>query len=307
MIKKMSSIFMVTALICMISSSLIAITEKDVIAKAIDFYEKRNEILFPKLGQDLQNVYAKDLEYINEFPFQAYSLVDVPTQGLFYDDHINDYIKNVIRQHAPWEPDIQSLIKEYTLPGTVALDIGAHIGTHSITMAECVGSEGLVLAFEPNKKIYRELCMNLAINNKENIIPLRYALGKEEGIVEVITPLAVNEGGSYVIKAKEGSNTAVVLPLDSFQLTNVSFIKIDVENMEGEVLEGAMTTIQNNRPIILLEIQGNFERPIQLKEDSAKMAFENKLKLYDLDYRLIDLGIANYLALPNEAANRESK
>ena len=41
--------------------------------------------------------------------------------------------------------------------------------------------------------------------------------------------------------------------LDSLNLQNISMIKIDVENHENEVLEGAKQTILNNKPIIFVE------------------------------------------------------
>ena len=43
--------------------------------------------------------------------------------------------------------------------------------------------------------------------------------------------------------------------LDSFNLEDVSFIKIDVEGYEEAVLNGAKDTIQKNRPSLLIEIE----------------------------------------------------
>ena len=42
--------------------------------------------------------------------------------------------------------------------------------------------------------------------------------------------------------------------LDSFNITNVSFMKIDVEGFERAVLDGAINTVINNTPTILIEI-----------------------------------------------------
>ena len=41
--------------------------------------------------------------------------------------------------------------------------------------------------------------------------------------------------------------------MDSFDFKDVSLIKIDVENMEKEVLEGSFNFLKNNKPVIILE------------------------------------------------------
>lgn len=44
-----------------------------------------------------------------------------------------------------------------------------------------------------------------------------------------------------------------VVKLDNFNLTDITLIKIDVENHENEVFMGSKQTILNNKPIIILE------------------------------------------------------
>jgi hypothetical protein len=43
--------------------------------------------------------------------------------------------------------------------------------------------------------------------------------------------------------------------LDAFHLDNVTFLKVDVEGHEVDLLLGAQETIKRNRPVILLEIK----------------------------------------------------
>jgi hypothetical protein len=47
--------------------------------------------------------------------------------------------------------------------------------------------------------------------------------------------------------------TYLVKPLDAYTLTNVDFIKIDVEGHELAVIDGAMETIRHNRPVLVIE------------------------------------------------------
>ena len=51
--------------------------------------------------------------------------------------------------------------------------------------------------------------------------------------------------------------TVPITTLDSFRYTDVDFIKIDVEGYELFVLQGAENTINNNRPLLQLEIVSN--------------------------------------------------
>ena len=57
-----------------------------------------------------------------------------------------------------------------------------------------------------------------------------------------------------LIPRRRKVETVEVKTLDSYNFTNVGFIKIDVEGYEKFVLEGAVNTIANNRPTLQLEI-----------------------------------------------------
>lgn len=298
MIKQMSVAFW--ALISLSFTSCLIGAPQNTIPYALALYDQGFSYLSPLLEkEEIQNVYGEDKNFISKFPFSTYQVVDIPQQGSFFVDKINDTIKNTLRNRQPWEWNNKLIIEAYAKDGSVALDIGSHIGTHTVTMSQSVGPQGMVFAFEPNRKIHRELCLNMSINRCANVNPLRCAIGKEKGLIQVVCSHPQNEGGSYVIKESGGSNTATMIRLDDLQLTNISFIKIDVENMEADVIEGAIETINRCRPVMLIEIQGNGERPMQLGEDTEKMAQESIRKIQSLGYRLERLPGVDYLAFPD--------
>lgn len=267
--------------------------------KACDLAQSSYLFMKPYLGAQDVDLYVNELQFIKEFPFSSYELISVPLQGNFYINNIDDTIKNHLRNKLCWEPKNKSLIIKYVKPGSIALDIGAHIGTHTVTMSECVGENGIVFAFEPSKNTHRELTYNLVANGCKNTYPIHAAIGKTKSIVDVIVSHPRNEGGSYVIHTQGGSDRAVQLPLDAFNLNNISFIKIDVENMEADVLDGAALTIMRNKPVILVEIQGNGERPVQLGENTKEMALVSIEKIRKFGYTLIHLEHSvDYLAFP---------
>jgi hypothetical protein len=106
--------------------------------------------------------------------------------------------------------------------------------------------------------------------------------------------LAGNEGGTAVGK---GGDKAELRPLDSFGFRNLSFIKIDVEGFEDEVLEGARLTIARNRPVILIEIQGGHSLETAPPEIRAKID-GTRARLTGMGYKVERLKGADYLAIP---------
>ncbi len=83
--------------------------------------------------------------------------------------------------------------------------------------------------------------------------------------------------------------------LDSFNLTNINFIKIDVEGHEKLVLEGAVQTLKNNNyPKIL------FESWDEHHEQNGLPSIKLKKELFEfiesLGYRIIKLGQDMYIA-----------
>lgn len=275
-----------------------SLNNREIIQKSIKLCKKSCQWLAPLLQEKELKIYADDENDLAAFPFGSYSVVEVPVQGSFYVDDIRDYIKDQLRKQIPWETEIQQLIKQFVIPGSIVIDIGAHIGMHTIAISKCVGDAGKVFAFEPYKKLYRELCMNLALNHCENVIPIRCAIGKQKDTIQVVPSNPFNEGGAFIKKGKKGINNAVIMPLDAFRFTNVSLIKIDVENMESDVIDGAFETISKSRPIMLIEIQGNEQRALLLKENSLQMKSEAIAKIEKLDYRLEFISLHDYIAFP---------
>ena len=187
-----------------------------------------------------------------------------------------DLIKGTLADGLVWEPHVVRNIQEYVVPGSVALDVGAYIGTHALLMGRLAGPEGHVYAFEPQRKAYRELRRNIELNGLSNVTALRYAVGAQTRIVEMNWPEEVsliglaadgereNMGripGESGLSVGAGGDRAELRPLDSFGFENVSLLKIDVEGFEDEVLAGAERLIRESKPVILIEILGGKSYP----------------------------------------------
>jgi len=153
--------------------------------------------------------------------------------------------------------------------GVVAIDGGANIGVHTIEWATAMTGWGSVIAIEAQERIYYALAGNIAINNCFNAIAMHAAISSEPGIMLIPTPdyLVPSSFGSLELKPRAetefigqpidysaGKTVAIQkMSIDALSLPRVDFIKLDVEGMELEALEGARQTIERSRPIFLVE------------------------------------------------------
>lgn len=142
------------------------------------------------------------------------------------------------RQRRVYEGPLLERIRRHDYQGT-ALDIGAHIGNHTLWLAAVCGLR--VVAFEPLHAA--ELRANVALND----------LGAQVRVEAV----ALGEASGTAIHAGAGrltsGGTVPVRTLDSYGITGVSLVKIDVEGWEPAVLRGGENTIRRDRPTIWAE------------------------------------------------------
>ena len=164
---------------------------------------------------------------------------------------------------------VLDLRRKFAGDGVVALDCGANIGTHTVSWARQMTGWGSVIAIEAQERIYYALAGNVAINNCFNTRLIHAAAGDRNGIMKIpdLDYLVPTSFGSLELKPANhpeliGQDVdyadAKLVPvsamtIDSLALKRLDFLKIDVEGMECEVLEGAKRTIRHSLPVILVE------------------------------------------------------
>lgn len=154
-----------------------------------------------------------------------------------------------------------------------ALDIGGHMGAMSRMFAEHFTQ---VSTFEPSFHYWTEL------NTRDlpNVRVYPYGLGDEEK-TETMYIMEKKTGGSTIVphKAREKwmklestkTKTIDIKTLDSFEFINIDFIKIDVESYEYFVLNGALETLTNNSPVIMVEFLTKYEHPTKPSKHSHRL------------------------------------
>ncbi len=197
-----------------------------------------------------QEMFSQYHDYMTQFPFWKYRAYEI--NGTIYYIDYPDLIKGQLLQEIPWEPVEAALMTEYVQAGDVAVDVGAHIGIHTMHLCSLVGSQGRVIAIEPQRKLYRELFYNLTANGFENATLFFNAIGNGSGSIELGLVEMGNEGAR---RCELGSKEFVDLrTIDSLNLEQLDFLKIEVNGMELDALAGAERTIARCRPKILIEL-----------------------------------------------------
>jgi FkbM family methyltransferase len=185
------------------------------------------------------------------------------------------------------KPLIQWATDTYVRSDKVFLDIGAHVGTYSWI---CGRKAKHTYAFECSAKTFCFLAANIALHNlTDKITPVRCALGPSAGTTQVLVRSA--DGGGNGVKSLSSTDTHVtqqsidMRTLDSFNLSEIGFIKLDVEGFEKEVLQGAVETLRrSNWPPILFESWGDWKE----REGVPASALRKDLFLFleSLDYSI---------------------
>lgn len=149
-------------------------------------------------------------------------------------------------------------LHKYVRRDGVALDVGASCGVYAYHLSRMAR---YVYAFEPNpedaERIRRLRVRNIVVEN--------VALSSQEGQAKLRIPLVSSQGEDKgmasleprVVADERLSRTIDVSlrRLDDYEFQNISFIKIDVEGHEEDVLDGGRKTIARDRPCLLIEIE----------------------------------------------------
>ncbi len=156
---------------------------------------------------------------------------------------------------------------------TAVLDIGANIGIMTVHLARTI--KGVtVYSFEPMPNNIGAFKRIVKYFKLDNVKLFEIALGNSEGEVEMVMPIISNvkmQGLSHVVHDSIPDNNIgerIKVPLkmldNMIELTNspkrISGIKIDVENFEFFVLDGAKQLIAKNRPVVYAELWENENR-----------------------------------------------
>ncbi|WP_457962749.1 FkbM family methyltransferase [Arthrobacter sp. D1-29] len=165
------------------------------------------------------------------------------------DDHISASIKNTGNFYESQFLDaLASILK----PGDLVIDVGANVGNHTLYFSQVLGCH--VVAYEPVEEALRCLLHSVELNFADERVEVRpFAVGRTSGRAHVHSVNKGNLGATSLMPSMNGD--IVLTSLDEQDIEGkVAFIKIDVEGMDLDVICGAKTLIERDRPFISCEI-----------------------------------------------------
>jgi FkbM family methyltransferase len=164
-----------------------------------------------------------------------------------------------------YEPEVQTTIRSFCKPGMRVFDVGANIGYTSLLMAQAVGLEGAVVAFEPHPKNINRLQANLDLNPFAaivQVIPLAVAdqTGPARFQIHVSGGMGRLVGTSVKADRFIGEIDVSQISLDEFVYSRGNpppqLIKVDIEGGEVLAIRGMKRLLREVRPTLLLELHG---------------------------------------------------
>lgn len=190
------------------------------------------------------------------------------------------------------EPETLEWIDGF-FPDDVLYDIGANVGVYTI-YAAVTGKAKKVISFEPESQNYALLNENVFINNlADRVVCLNIALSNANRLdylyLSRFSPgEAMHSFGAPVdFRRVEAPKTfkqgMISYSLDSFIKTYgaefPNHLKIDVDGLEKEIIEGARKTLGDPRlKSVLIEINEELEEDMLMIEDLKTIGFDVKFR-----------------------------
>jgi FkbM family methyltransferase len=250
--------------------------------------KKRTDMFYTKRGINFKDFLYRAIKFLKiGDPLMLEIYVPKHNYNIYCPLNKEDFI--VMTRH---EDDII----ERFLPkqGDIVVDIGAHMGRYTIISSKRVGANGKVVAIEAHPSNFEMLNSNIKLNQLTNVIPLNYAAYSKETKIKLYLP---DEESGYTMhhsimsnyvftkykdktedKFVEVSANTLDYLLQLNEITDVNWVKIDVEGAEFEVLKGASNVLSKSKDIaLLIEVHGKdtYEPIIEsLRSYNFKIDFE---------------------------------
>ena len=186
--------------------------------------------------------------------------IEHPVYGIIKCISNDSVVCETILKGNIWEENLfNEYFKPYIKENTTVLDCGAYIGSHTILMKK-LNRNNDIFVFEMMPEHYKIIQDNIKLNNFDNILAFNVALGNKIDSVKLpdinYNAELTNYGGTS-IQMKKNNIDIPLITLDYFMpfiKKPISFIKIDVEGHEIDLLLGAKEIIAKYKPIIEREI-----------------------------------------------------
>lgn len=191
------------------------------------------------------------------------------TKNTFFDTPMKlilpEPVSTKIWRYGYFEKDVSFYLLNELNDGDIFIDVGSHFGFYSLLAAKLVGNNGKTISFEPMPETREILEQNMSpftSTERSEIIPT--AVGKEVGEL-MFKDFGITGSAFATFSDPRGEGLkhqkdikVQVETLDNFfqkrSLDKCNLIKIDAENAEEDVIEGAKNVLTNIKPSLIVEL-----------------------------------------------------
>ena len=182
-----------------------------------------------------------------------------------------EHIQQQLFWYGYYEKDLSDLLKKMLRSNDVFIDIGANIGYFSLLSAKILPSIK-VFSFEPVKDLFQKMNENFSLNDSKNIVAISAAVGEMNEQRELYLSTPDNLGMSSFQQPENYSGRrekVKVISIDDWfktsGLTKINLIKLDIEGSELAALKGMRAVLEEQRPVLIVEINPETLLQFELK------------------------------------------
>ena len=173
------------------------------------------------------------------------------------DTHIGKWVMESKR--LDFDQNALPTYLKYFNKNDVLLNVGANIGCYAYAFIDKAKE---IVCIEPNDEAFE--CLQFNLSSYKNIILLHTAVSNKQHPYTIHNEYD-NVGMAYV---EERISDKYTITIDDLKMNQLNFILMDCEGYELKALEGAEKTINQFKPIMVIEINNmTLERTNTTRED----------------------------------------
>ncbi len=164
----------------------------------------------------------------------------------------------VLLEQEDWFEEDLAFLRRFLKPGMKALDIGASYGSVTAAMAQAVGPDGSVIAFEPTPSTSGYLkqsmaafpqvqCLTIGLGQKDGEMPLTKAENSE---LNTFFPADGDLPENITVPVRRLSSLA-----EEMDLSGVDFVKLDTEGSEKSIVQGGWSVFAEQSPVVMFDLK----------------------------------------------------
>jgi protein O-GlcNAc transferase len=194
----------------------------------------------------------------------------------------------VLREQHDFFEDELPFVRQLLEPGQHVIDIGANYGAYTLPMAQKVGANGHVWAFEPSSSTAQFLAQSIAANGFEHVTLEQKAVSSTTGTAQLALHVQAEERSIIHGAVAPGESETVSLVtlddcMDRYRWADIDLIKIDAEGEEANIVKGGRRFFANLSPLVQYELRSTGDMNFDLIRDFEAIGYDSYRLLPSLD------------------------